>query len=94
MSENEDKFEIRWIQRSRQPAQNPANPAYPDGVDAIIGYPGRPSCKISVPYPAVSGLGMWSLKCQSCDLHVFITAAGRADDPRTVTVNCLRPKQA
>ena len=87
-------FDIRWIDRGREP-QCPPNPAYPKGVpivsDAYRGVAGR--CRTALPYPAPR-CGYHFVTCNRCGLTALITAAGRPDDPRSLTVSCKpNPKE-
>jgi hypothetical protein len=78
------KHEVIWIGRGEEP-QRPPNPDYPDGIDIRSGV--TPFCRVNLPYPA-PGCGLWAVKCPRCGLSVGITAAGRADDPRSVELAC------
>jgi hypothetical protein len=71
----------------RGPPQHPTNPAYPEGVDVQEAAPGVASCRVELPYPAPERL-VWQVRCRRCGYALAITAAGRADDPRSVTVPC------
>lgn len=64
----------------------PPNPDFPDGIvlDMALGSPG---CSVSLTYPAPS-CGLWVIECPVCGLCVGVTAASRADDPKTVTIPC------
>lgn len=85
------QFDIKPTLR-RGPPQHPANAAYPNGVDVQEAAPGVPSCRVDLPYPAPERL-VWSVRCRRCGFTLAITAAGRADDPRTVTVPCREKLQ-
>ena len=74
------------------PPQQPSDPRYPDGVDVQSAAPGLPSCKADLPYPAPERL-VWSIRCKRCGYRAGVTAAGRPDDPRSVTLPCKRPLQ-
>lgn len=76
----------------RGPPQYPPNPAYPNGVDSVLAAPNVPSCKAELPYPAPERL-VWMVRCKRCGYSAAITAAGRPDDPKTVTVPCKRALQ-
>lgn len=84
-------FVITAANRSGPP-QCPPNPAYPNGVDVGCAPVGVPSCKAALPYPAPERL-VWIVRCKRCGLRAAVTAAGRADDPRSVTMECGRPLQ-
>ena len=81
------QFEIVFEASSRGKAQCPANPEFPDGIDLDVGK--RPACKAALPYPAPA-CGTWIIHCTRCEIAVACTAAGRADDPRSMMVPCRR----
>jgi hypothetical protein len=77
---------LEWIDAGRE-AECPPDPAYPNGID-LVERPGlSPSCRIAFPCPAPR-CGVWSVVCTKCGRHVIVTAAGRVDDPRSLTVAC------
>ena len=80
------QFTIKATAR-RGPPQCPPDPAYPTGIDVQAAAPDMPSCKADLPYPAPERL-VWSVRCNRCGYHSLITAAGRPDDPRSVTLPC------
>ena len=80
-----DQWDIRFIGAGRK-AQNPPNAEYPDGIDLDISE-GKPSCSTPIPYPAPE-VGKWLVHCKTCDNLSMITAAGRPDDPRSMTIPC------
>ena len=77
---------VEWIDRHREPRCAP-NPAYPSGKDVDASVAGKPSCRVDLPYPA-KRCGYFAVKCGTCGLSIIITTAGRADDPRSLTVAC------
>lgn len=81
-----DQFSIKATDR-RGPPRCPSNPAYPAGKHIQLASPGVPSCSTEIPYPADECL-TWIIRCKRCGLAVAITAAGRPDDPRSLTVSC------
>lgn len=87
MSKPVKQFVIKATNR-RGPPQCPPNPAYPDGIDVGADHaePG-PSCKAALPYPAPERL-VWMVRCKRCGYRAAVTAAGRRDDPRSVTMPC------
>lgn len=68
-------------------AQNPSDPRFPAGVDIDTTRDLKPSCWGLLPYPAPR-IGHWDITCRRCGLRVAITAAGRADDPRSLRIPC------
>ncbi len=76
----------------RGPAECPPNPAYPDGIDVQEAAPGVPACRADLPYPAPERL-VWQVTCRRCGYCLAVTAAGRPDDPRSVTIPCRRKMQ-
>lgn len=85
------QFDIKAINR-RGPPQHPANPAYPNGMDVDRVMPGAASCRAELPYPAPERL-VWRVRCRRCGYVLAITAAGRPDDPRSVTLPCKEALQ-
>lgn len=91
MSRVHEQFSVKATRR-RGPPQCLPDPAYPDGIDVEATAPGVPSCKVNLPYPAPERL-VWSVRCRRCGYTAAVTAAGRPDDPRSVTLPCKRPLQ-
>ena len=89
MSDAAQRFNIRWIVRAPGKATQPPDPKFPAGIDHDISRNKRPACRIALPYPA-TGIGSWSIKCLRCGFTTICTAAGRADDPRSITIACAR----
>ncbi len=85
------RHDILWLDSGRAPSE-PANPAYPKGMDVVLGGPGVRTCRIDLPYPAAR-CGAYLVNCLVCGAHVRLSTAGRADDPRSLTVPC-RLKEA
>lgn len=79
-------WEIEWEDRGREP-QQPANPDYPEGIDLDLAVAEKPSCRGALPYPAAR-CGLYMIRCRRCGLTSAITTAGRADDPRSLRLNC------
>ena len=88
---NKPQFAIKPTRRSGPP-ECPPNPAYPNGVDVQQAAPGVPSCRADLPYPAPERL-VWQVRCRRCGYTLAVTAAGRPDDPRSVTVPCREKLQ-
>lgn len=88
MSEAE-KFLITWHDSGEEP-KNPANPAFPDGLHMdLVGEARVQKCFIKLPYPA-KRCGHYDVRCAVCGFSAIVTTAGRADDPRSITVACNR----
>jgi C4-type Zn-finger protein len=85
-------FEIKWIDRRREP-QCAADPTYPDGRDVDCRVNDSPSCVIELPYPA-ERCGIYVAECRLCGYRIGVTTAGRADDPRKVTLTCRHMERA
>jgi len=79
--------EITFVPSGRGKAQCPSNPEYPDGVNIHAEKADEACCLVELPYPAPE-CGVFHVHCGRCDLTVVVTAAGRADDPRTLTMPC------
>lgn len=89
----EERFHITWIGSGRT-AQCAANPAHPDGIDVTIPHPpGQATCTTPLPYPARE-CGAHRIACRICGATVMVTAAGRRDDPRSLTVPCKATRHA
>lgn len=80
-------FTIEWFDHEREPAC-PPNPAYPDGVHLDCSEGMMLSCLVELPYPA-RRCGLYRITCQTCQMRIGITTAGRPDDPRSVRVACM-----
>lgn len=85
------QFIIEWTDSGREPQCAP-NPNYLNGIDVGAQREGEPYCSLSLPYPA-KRCGFYTVRCRLCDLSIVITTAGRADDPRSVTLPCILPPQ-
>ena len=81
-----ENFSIEWIDRERNPKCAP-NPDYPDGIDVDLSEDSERKCKIDLPYPA-KRCGVYIVRCKICGYSVALTTAGRADDPKSVTIPC------
>ena len=80
------KVEFRASGRGK--AQCPPNPNFPEGIDVSVCREGEAHCKVTLPYPAPE-CGVFIVDCAACNTRIAITAAGRQDDPRSVTIPCL-----
>lgn len=81
------RFEISWMVRGDGISRSKADPAYPDGMDADLSKDAAMTCTVTLPYPAQC-VGTHLLVCKLCGVQVAVTAAGRADDPRSVRIAC------
>jgi hypothetical protein len=79
------KHEVKWVRRGGPP-QSPPNPEYPNGIDLDPGE--RPACKVELPYPTQSFIGIYFVSCNLCKTTSAITTAGRPDDPKSVMLPC------
>ncbi len=79
-------MKIEWLSHGKKATQ-PPNPAYPLGIDVVVNKGPGDTCKVALPYPAPA-IGMHVVECPTCGSRAVITAAGRPDDPRSVTMPC------
>lgn len=80
-------WDIHFIDGKRE-ADGRADPKHPDGVDLnLTQHALQNRCCRSVPYPAPR-CGLYQIVCRVCRLSAVVTVAGRADDPRSVTLAC------
>ena len=69
-------------------AQCPPDPRYPEGVILKANVADdTPVCTFELPYP-VPERGFIIVDCERCGATVAISAAGRLDDPVSVTIPC------
>jgi hypothetical protein len=80
------QFRIRWVDGYREPQVKP-NPGYPTGVDLDLSGGAIACCTAELPYPA-RRCGLYVVVCLVCGYSVSCTTAGRADDPRSLTMPC------
>jgi len=85
---------IEFLDSGRSPTCEP-DPKYPNGMDVHEDRSAKgKTCKFDLPYPAPR-CGAFVVECGACKKRVAITAAGRQDDPRSLTVVCWpREKEA
>ncbi len=83
----EQTITVKFIPSGRGKAQCPPNPEYPRGIDLDVSQGSDKTCKVRLDYPAPE-CGLWVLNCKRCGRNIAITAAGRPDDPRSVTIPC------
>jgi hypothetical protein len=85
-------FKLSWVDSGRTAKGDP-DPDYPDGIDiALTRNKIQPSCRVELPYPA-KRIGFHLIECEQCGYSAVVTAAGRVDDPRSVTLPCKIRKQ-
>jgi hypothetical protein len=83
--------DIEWQDAGREPKVAP-NPLYPNGIDLDVSDGIKPACFVKLAYPA-RRVGRYVIKCRTCGWVGIISTAGRPDDPRSVTIPCLRVLQ-
>jgi len=77
---------VRFVASGRGKAQCAPDPAYPHGIEVKL--PSNvQTCTARLPYPAPE-CGHFLVKCLICASSLALTAAGRPDDPVSVTVPC------
>lgn len=80
-------IDVHFIDHKRRSEEKP-NPKHPDGVDVSLSeHVLQKTCTRNLPYPAPR-CGLYSIKCRVCGFAGLVTVAGRADDPRTITIPC------
>lgn len=77
---------VKWIDRGVWPTQKPDR-KYPNGIDVDMSHGQNISCVVMLPYPAPR-CGYYRVTCETCNLSVVLTVAGRRDDPRSVRLPC------
>lgn len=84
--------DVKFVRSGRGKAQCAPDPAYPKGKAVRMpGIEALPHCVVEVPYPAPE-CGWFLVTCSDCPVRLVITAAGRPDDPVSVTVPCEIPE--
>jgi hypothetical protein len=84
---DEGHLKIFWLDHGRDPQCAP-NPEYPNGIDVDLRQKKKgASCVATLNYPAPR-CGVWLIACDRCHASFAVTAAGRVDDPKTVTLPC------
>jgi len=81
------RFSITWHNGGDGARLGQPDPAFPHGVDVDISEKPAPSCTARLDCPAPR-CGAWLIECQECGATVAVSAAGRADDPRSLTMGC------
>lgn len=91
--------QVSFHASGRGKARCASNPAFPDGITInLVNLAEEPepqnTCCVELPYPAPE-CGHILVVCTACVWRLAISAAGRADDPRTLIVPCgaMRPPQ-
>ena len=79
-------IKFKFLSHNRKAKVAP-NPEYPDGIDVDLSSGAKLNCGAPLPYPAEC-CGVWFVHCSTCNLNILVTAAGRADDPRSVKLAC------
>jgi len=78
---------VTWVDSGRT-ATGKSDPDYPDGMDVRLPHSRfQPTCLVTLPYPAPR-IGFHVIECERCGYSAVVTAAGRRDDPRSVTLPC------
>lgn len=81
-------FGVAFFASGRGKARNPPDPRYPKGMHVDMrDDAAAEACSLALPYPAPE-CGHYSVTCSRCGWHGIVTAAGRADDPRTLSIGC------
>jgi hypothetical protein len=80
------RHKVTFLGAGQPPAGTP-DPRYARGIDVDMSRGAPEKCAVDLPYPAPA-CGSYLIECQVCGLRVGVTAAGRADDPRRVTIAC------
>jgi hypothetical protein len=80
------QFTIDWRDSGFEPECAP-NPDYPEGIDLDVTRGAMLRCRAPLPYPA-KRVGVYTVRCTICGFQTGCTTAGRADDPRSITLPC------
>ena len=88
-----DKFRVRFNGTGRKPIPEDPHKKRPySGVDIVTPCAeGAPFCVVPIPFPAKE-IGGWMVECTECQAKVSCAAHGRHDDPRSITLPCLKKK--
>lgn len=80
-------IDVRFIDAGRT-AQEKPDPKFPEGMPVNLApHALAKTCTRNLPYPAPR-CGQYSIRCRVCGFTAIITVAGRADDPRIITMPC------
>ena len=80
---------IKFLSSGRGAARCAPDPTYPNGIALDASSGSKRVCTAILPYPAPE-CGLWVILCEACPMSVAVTAAGRPDDPTSVTMMCKR----
>lgn len=81
------KIDVRFIDGGRE-AEEKADPRHPNGVTVSLAeHVLQKTCTVNLPYPAPR-CGVYEVACLDCQFVGVVTVAGRADDPRIITIPC------
>ena len=84
-------IDVTFLDAGRSPTEKP-NPKFPDGMAINLNVnPIAKSCTKNLPWPAPR-CGSYIVTCRECGFTAGVTVAGRADDPRIITIPCKRRK--
>lgn len=79
-------LKAKWVDGKREPKCAP-DPAFPSGKDMHAAF-GSKTCRVELPYPA-RRCGWYVVSCDKCGQSMILTTAGRADDPKSITIDCI-----
>ena len=79
-------MKITWHDSGLEP-QCPSDPRWPNGIDLDLSSGEMPCCIVPLEYPAAR-CGAYMIECEQCGKVVYVSTAGRADDPKSVKVAC------
>lgn len=80
-------IDVKFNDSGREPKEKPDS-KFPNGRDINLApHALAKVCCRNLPYPAPR-CGTYSIRCRECNFTVLVTVAGRADDPRTITLPC------
>ncbi len=80
------RHRVTFLGTGQQPTGK-ADLRYPNGIAPDISGGAASSCAVDLPYPAPE-CGTHVIECHVCGIRVGVSAAGRADDRRRVTIAC------
>jgi len=77
---------VSWWQAQGEAKLTP-DPRFPEGRDVDVSLDAPLRCTVRFDHPA-PGFGAWIVECLVCGARVACSAAGLADDPRSVKIAC------